>query len=139
MVYTRRKVADALWRAFEGAGLPGAWGEAIGRVESGLSMAARNLSGTDGARGGAWGPTQITEKTARAYGYTGPMDALNRDLDLAASLSAKIAAAGRPMTIQDLGAWWNAGKRTFDALPADHVTRTSYVPRLLAALSEALA
>jgi hypothetical protein len=132
----RKRVAQALRDAFEAAGMPGAWGEALGRVESSLSLTATNLSGPDGARGGAWGPTQITERTARAYGYQGPMERLTTDLDFAASFSAQIASAGSPGTVEDLGAWWNAGRRSFDSLPDDHVTRLRYVPRLVNALAE---
>ena len=134
VILDRRQIANALRRAFEAQGLPGAWGEAVGIVESGLRMNARNLTGPDGARGGAWGPTQITERTARGYGYTGPMEALTTDLGLAADLSAEIAAAGRPQSIEDLGAWWNAGHAHASdrSLPAS--TRDVYIPRLVAAL-----
>jgi hypothetical protein len=132
----RKRVAKALRDAFDVAGLPPAWGEALGRVESGLKLGATNLAGPDGKRGGAWGPTQITEKTARAYGYEGPMEALTTDLYLAASLSARIASAGSPITIEDLGAWWNAGRRSAEQLPEGHVTRTTYIPRLVAALGD---
>jgi hypothetical protein len=137
VVISRAELARVLREAFARYKLPAAWGEALGRVESNLTMAAKVLTGSDGARGGAWGPTQITERTARAHGYTGPMDALTEDPALAAEWTARIAAAGRPATIEDLGAWWNAGRTTFGALPADHVTRTNYVPRLVAALGKA--
>lgn len=132
--YDQKQVADALRDAFERAGLPGAWGVAIGQVESRLSIRTVNMNGPDGARGGAWGPTQITERTARAYGYDGPMEAFTTDLALAAEWTATIASAGEPRTIEDLGAWWNAGRRSADSLPPDHVTRTRYIPRLVAAL-----
>jgi hypothetical protein len=130
----RERVREALRTAFEARGLPGEWGEALGWVESRWRLGATNMSGPDGARGGAWGPTQITEKTARAYGYSGDMAAFTADPDLAAQWSATIMAAGHPATLSDAGAWWNAGRASFDALPPDHVTRVTYVPRLLAAL-----
>jgi len=134
VMYTKMQVADALRSAFEAVGLPPLWGEALGRTESNLRATAINNTGGDAARGGSYGATQISQKTARAYGYTGPMENLLTDLNLMASLSAKIAAAGSPMTIEDLGAWWNAGHRTFDSLPADHITRTDYVPKLISNL-----
>lgn len=118
--------------------MPADWGEALGRVESSLSLGATNHTGPDGKRGGAWGPTQITEKTARAYGYTGPMERLTTDLNFAASFSAQLAAAGSPGTIEDLGAWWNAGRRSFDSLPENHRTRLEYVPRLVDALTDSI-
>jgi len=93
-------------------------------------------TGPDGARGGAWGLTQITEKTARGYGYMGSMSALLDDPQLAASLSATIANAGNPATIEDLGAWWNAGRKRAADLPEGHVTATTYIPRLKAALDK---
>lgn len=134
-VISREQVAAALRRAFEDYDLPASWGEALGEVESRLSLGAVNRAGADGKRGGAWGPTQITERTARAYGYTGPMEAFTTDLALAAEWTARIAKEGGPRSIEDLGAWWNAGRSSFDRLPADHVTRTVYVPRLVAALA----
>lgn len=137
VIYSRSKIAALLRDAFRRYGLPPAWGEALGRVESGLRAGAVNLSGPDGARGGAWGPTQITEKTARAHGYTGPIADLTTDPALAAEWTARIAAAGRPATLDDLGAWWNAGRRTAAQLPPGHVTLTTYLPRLRAAASEA--
>lgn len=111
--------------------------EAIGYVESRWRLGAVNKSGPDGARGGAFGPTQITEKTARAHGYTGPMEALTTDAALAARLTATIMRnrpGGPPKTIQDAAAWWNAGRTSAAQLSASHVTRTTYIPRALAAL-----
>lgn len=139
IVVDKRRMAELLRGAFQRHGLPAAWGEALGRVESNLTLTAKVLTGTDGARGGAWGPTQITEKTARAHGYTGRIQALTEDAELAAEWTARIAAAGRPSTLEDLGAWWNAGRLTFSSLPAGHVTREKYVPRLREALAKATA
>jgi hypothetical protein len=148
VIYTKAQVAAALRSAFEAQGLPPEWGEALGRQESSLNMKAIVNTGGDALYGGSYGATQITQKTARGYGYTGPMENLLTDLNLMASLSAKIAAAGQPMSIEDLGAWWNDGVRTFDALPetktikhADgttetipHPTRYTYVPHLVSIL-----
>jgi hypothetical protein len=111
--------------------------EALPKVESGYRMGAKVTTGTDGARGGAWGPTQITEKTARAHGYTGPMVDLTTSPELAAEWTARILAArpgGAPKTIADAGAWWNAGKTSATALPAGHITARDYIPKATAAL-----
>lgn len=114
-----------------------AWLDALGWVESRWQLDAVNRSGADGARGGAWGPTQITEKTARGVGYTGDISQLAADPDLAADWTAKIMLArpgGPPRTPEDAAAWWNAGRTSFDSLPEDHVTRTDYAPKFLAAI-----
>jgi hypothetical protein len=148
VVYSKDQVAKALRDAFEAVGLDGDWGVALGETETHLTMGAVNDTGGDHLRGGSYGPTQISTQTARAYGYTGPMEALTTDLQLAANLSAKIAAAGAPDTLEDFGAWWNAGRRSFDALPLTapvydkdgkvvgsqpHPTRNVYVPALVKA------
>jgi soluble lytic murein transglycosylase-like protein len=116
--------------------------EAIGWVESNWKVDARSTSAADEARGGAYGPTQITEKTARGIGYTGPMDALRRDVQLAADLSAKLMRArpgGPPTTVQDAGAWWNAGRTSAAQLGPEHVTRRDYIPKAVAAYQKVLA
>lgn len=109
---------------------------AIVQVESSWNPAATNLSGPDGARGGAWGLSQITLQTAKAYGFTGSGEDL---LDPATSIewTARIlAAGGPPVTIQDAGAWWNAGKKHFYDLNAESPTASDYVPKLVAALGD---
>lgn len=113
------------------------WLDALGWVESRWRLDAVNRSGADGARGGAWGPTQITERTARGVGFAGDISQLTVDPGLAAEWTARIMLSrpgGPPPTAEDAAAWWNAGRASFDALPADHVTRTEYAPRLLAAI-----
>ncbi len=113
--------------------------DALGYVESRWRLSAVNMSGSDGARGGAWGPTQITERTARAHGYTGPMSAFTKDPDLAAYWTAKIMRArpgGPPERIEDASAWWNAGRRSAASLDADHITRVDYIPKAIAALEK---
>ena len=110
--------------------------EAIGKTESEWKLRAINMTGGDLARGGAWGPTQITEKTARAYGYAGPMEAFREDPDLAAKWTAILLAkrpGGPPTNIRDAGAWWNAGKATADRLTPGGSTETKYLPRLMRA------
>lgn len=106
----RERVRKALRDASLRHGLDPDWLDAIGKVETGWKMNSRNLVGPDGARGGSYGPTQISQKTARAYGYTGTMEALTQDPDLAAEWSATILAAGKPRNLADAVAWWNAGR-----------------------------
>lgn len=138
---SRKEEEQAIRKAMRAAGIARgvdpAIMEALPKVESGYRMGAKVLTGTDGARGGAWGPTQITERTARAHGYTGPMVDLTRSPELAAEWTARILAArpgGAPKSIADAGAWWNAGRTSAAALPADHVTRRDYIPKATAAL-----
>jgi soluble lytic murein transglycosylase-like protein len=157
MIYRPRKsVADELRAAADRYGLPGDWLVALGITESGLDPGARNLTGPDADRGGAWGPTQITARTARAFGYTGPMEALTTNPALAADLTGnmisqgfaerssnpaapesgpfKVARYGTPATFEDMIAVWNAGK-PFDALSDTSSTLASYYPRALSALA----
>lgn len=131
---TRDGMAKKLRAAAERYGLPGDWLVAIGLVESRLDPSATNGAGADGARGGAWGATQITLKTAAAYGWTGTGAELAADPDAQAELTAKILADGAPGTIEDACAWWNAGRKRAASLPAGHVTATTYIPRVVAAL-----
>ncbi len=150
VVLDRKTVAKMLRDAFERHGMPGVWGEALGRQESGLSWSATNKAGADGARGGAWGPTQITATTARAWGYTGPMEDLARSPELAAELTAQMAAGGfaerggrtysygTPDTFEQLCAIWNAG-RTLDDPNLPSSTRDRYIPSALAHLAAAVA
>ncbi|MBK9497090.1 MAG: transglycosylase SLT domain-containing protein [Xanthomonadales bacterium] len=133
----QRKVRLAAQTAGRRFGVSGAILEAIGYVESRWRMSAVNRTGADGARGGSWGPFQLSEKTARAYGYSGPMDALTQDADLAAEWAARIMAArpgGAPQNTDDAAAWWNAGRTSFAGLGDAHVTRTDYAPKARAAL-----
>lgn len=133
---TREKMRELLRAAALRHGLPPTWLEAIGYVESGWNSAATNYTGGDLARGGAVGATQITIQTAKAHGFTGTAAELLGSPELQAEWTGRIAAAGKPLTIEDLGAWWNAGRRTASALPAGHVTLTTYIPRLRAALAK---
>ena len=131
----RDKMAALLRQAAEARGIPGDWAVAIGIVESNLDPNATNLTGGDLARGGAWGATQITLKTAQAYGYTGTGPELLADPARQAELTATILAAGNPQTIADVAAWWNAGRKSLSSAPA--VTQNTYAPRLAAALDQA--
>jgi hypothetical protein len=143
----QRKVRAALRAAAARYGLRPDYLDAIARVENLWRLSGTNLAGADGARGGAWGPTQITERTARALGYTGPMSAFNSDANLAAEWTARIlvdAHRRKPLdTLADYAAAWNAGRDNADAnndgqleeLPATHSTRAHYLPRAVAALA----
>ncbi len=103
--------------------------EAIGVVESGLRLGAINRAGRDGEHGGAFGPTQITERTARRNGYTGDMLAFTTDEKLAALWTAKLLRPGAQnaeghvldhelWTPEEYGAWWNGGALSPSAVPA---------------------
>lgn len=86
-------IAYALRQRFVAHGLPAAWGEVFGLTETLLRPSVVTTAG-DGARGGSYGPTCISRQTARAWGYTGRMEALNEDPFLAAELTAAMVAAG---------------------------------------------
>lgn len=103
--------------------------DAIGYVESHWDYKARNLTGSDGVRGGAWGPTQITDMTAKAHGYKGDIRVIALDPVVAAKWSAIIMHTRKPQSLQDAVAWWNAGRMSFDLLGPQHVTRLNYWPK----------
>jgi hypothetical protein len=150
-------VREALESAADRYGLPRHWLVALGETESGLTLAALNDTGPDALRGGSWGPTQISARTARAFGYTGPMTALRENVHLAADLTARMIAEGfaershqpdapeigpfkpfrygTPATFEDLLAIWNAG-RSYAELDRRGSTMTTYIPRALEALAE---
>ena len=132
---SRKENAEALRAAARRYGLNPEWLVAVGIVESNLNNQATNLVVSDLGRGGAFGPTQITLQTAREHGFTGPASDLTNPA-IAANLTGKIIAAGRPTRLEDVGAWWNAGKRSADMLRADHVTKTDYIPKLRQALTK---
>jgi hypothetical protein len=161
MIYRpRQTVKEALTAAAQRYGLPPEWLVALGITESELDPSAVNQTGADADRGGSWGATQISARTARAFGYTGPMEALTTNVDLMADLTAHMVADGfaersnrpdapesgpfrverygTPQSFEDMIAVWNAG-RPFASLPAGGSTLTDYYPRALAALQEAIA
>lgn len=111
------------------------WLDAIGYVESRWNANATNMTGADLERGGAVGMTQITMKTAQAYGYKGSVQDLLASPETQAELSAQIMAAGDPQSLEDAAAWWNAGRKRASQLPSSHVTRTDYIPKAQAALT----
>lgn len=133
MIPGRDQVRASLRSAALRYGLNPDWIDVLGYHESRWRLAAVNQTNGDAARGGAWGPTQITETTARAFGYTGEMDQLTTDPDLAADLTCQMVAAQAPATLADLAAFWNAGRRASDpALPAS--TR-AYIARIASELA----
>jgi hypothetical protein len=159
IVPRRRDARAALEAAADRYGLPREWLVALGETETRLDPSQVNRTGPDGERGGSWGVTQISARTARAFGYPGPMEDL-LDPVAAAELSAQMIAAGfaerssnpadpeagpfrpvnfgMPQTFEDMLAVWNAGRRYAD-LPADGSTLVDYIPRAqgyLASLSE---
>lgn len=138
----QRKVRQAARRQAARFGVKPELLEAIGYVETRWRLGLVNRSGADGERGGSYGPFQLSEKTARAYGYTGSMDAIKSDADLAAEWAARILAkrpGGPPATIEDAAAWWNGGKTSAAALGAKHMTRVDYIPKAQAALAKVTA
>lgn len=101
-------------------------------VESRWKPDATNLVGADGARGGAFGLTQMTLRTARAFRPDiTPAELLDwkTNLDVAGQLLAENARRISPLW-PDVAAAWNSG-RSFDRAP--EVTRYDYVPKVLAA------
>lgn len=145
-IVDRRRVRLALREAAVKFNLDPDFLEAIGYVESRWNVAAVNRAGRDGERGGAWGPTQITERTAREHGYTGPIEEFTRDAELAATWTGRILRAASDRrhleTLADYVAAWNAGRDDADRnndgeleeLRPDHPTRSDYLPRAVAAL-----
>lgn len=151
----KRKMAGLLRAAFERHGLPPAWGEALGRKESNLDSSAVSPKGAaDDKLGGAYGATQITAELLRQFG--GPSVAeLRRSPELQAETTAELVDQGAalrridgawsivfygpPASLEDMGAVWNAGVRTFAELGPSHVTRAKYVPALRADLARAVA
>lgn len=123
---------DAAVRTARNAGVDPAIFLGIIEVESGWNPRATNLSGPDAARGGAFGLTQMTLRTARAFEPSITGDELldpNTNLRIAGLLLAENARRGSPMW-PDVAAMWNSGRR-FDEAP--EVTRYKYVPKVLAA------
>lgn len=100
-------------------------------VESGWNEAATNLSGPDAARGGAWGLTQLTLRTAHAL----DPDVTGQEL-LDGVTNLRIAGlllrdnARRSVDDRDVAALWNSGKLYNRAPPS---TRNIYVPKVLTA------
>ena len=152
VVVNREKMAQLLRDAFARHGLDPTWGEAFGVVESNLNPKARNESGPDATLGGSYGATQMSRVLLSLAGGPTPEELL-QDPALQAEWTARLVSEGAavhfvhgspvlvrygsPASLEDAGAVWNAGRQTFAELPVSHVTRTSYVPKLLAAAADA--
>lgn len=63
-----KKFAGTIRSVFEGQDLPFVLGLALAHRET-LFVSTPNLTGGDGARGGAWGIFQVTLQTAQGYGF----------------------------------------------------------------------
>lgn len=135
----RRRVREALRAAAGRYGLPPEWLDALGWVESRWRVDAV------GDQGRSVGPTQIQRATLHNNGFTGSGDELLADPELAAEWTARLLlpgarnAEGRQLTrrlesLDDLAAWWNAGRSSFGELGPTHPTRVRYAPALAAAV-----
>jgi hypothetical protein len=146
----KKRNAQLIRDAFARRGLPPEWGEALARHESGLNDQATNLVGPDGARGGSYGMTQISERTAQAFdpALSGAMLLASPQLqaDVTAAMVAegfaergdKVYRYGPPSSVEQMAAVWNAGRTWTDpSLPAS--VRAAYVPDLLRELERATA
>jgi hypothetical protein len=142
---SQRNVRRELRAAAERWGLDPDILDALGYVESKWKLGARSTSAADEALGGSYGPTQLSEATARNNSFDGSMKTLGADAWLSAEWTARSLVAGAqnaegrvlahtPETIEDAAAWWNAGRQSAAELSASHVTRTKYIPAALAAL-----
>ena len=134
----RDKLRGTLRTAAEVAGVDPDLVDAIAKIESDYNPGAKNEKGPDAARGGSYGPTQISMKTALAHGPATPADLMAPDGGAAAYYTAAILAArpgGPPTNPDDAAAWWNAGRINFTDLPTTNSARTTYAPRLRAALA----
>lgn len=143
----QRRVRRELRAAAERWGLNPDILDALGKVEGpNWRLGARSTSAADEALGGSYGPTQISEATARANGFDGSMDTLGNDAWLSAEWTARLLVAGArnaeghvlartPTTIEDASAWWNAGRQSAAALPAGISTLRTYIPAARVALA----
>lgn len=100
-------------------------------IESGWQEDAVNNTGGDAARGGAYGLTQMTLTTARAFvPDITPHELLDARTNLRVAGMLLEANAKRSRDWRDVAAMWNSG-RTFDGAPSS--TRDVYVPKVLEA------
>jgi hypothetical protein len=152
---------EALTIAGAKYGIPSGWLVALGLTETDLDPSAVNDTGPDRDRGGSWGVTQISARTARAFGYTGPMATLTEDVNLAAELTAQMVSAGfaerssnkaapesgpfkpiyygMPQTFEDMLSIWNAGRLYSELDPGNAAqagTLATYIPRGQDALAQ---
>jgi soluble lytic murein transglycosylase-like protein len=110
------------------------WIDAIAKQESNWDPNAVNKTGADGARGGSYGCLQLSVATAQSAGFDGDPEDLF-DPTTVAEYFCKIQASrpgGTADSLEDMCAYWNAGKVTASdpRLPAS--TKNDYIPRVLA-------
>ena len=142
LIPDKRSVRATLRNSFERNGFNPDWIDALSYVESGWDSRAVNLVGSDLARGGSYGSTQMSLQTLRAIGYQGSAEDFLNSIDLQAYWSVRLFLsdnvpgvkpyAGRPKTLEDFASTWNAGK-LYASLSATHRTRVDYVPKVLRA------
>jgi hypothetical protein len=117
--WPRRHLVDELKKLADELGLYPEFLWAMCQVESGFDAGAVNLAGTDGARGGAFGPLQMTLKTARAFaGKLGrdridAVDLLDPAFNLAVCRELLLELRGpvdNKRKQRDIAAMWNSGK-----------------------------
>lgn len=136
--------------AFRAAARRWKWSEQLADAltlhESRWRALAVNNTGGDKKRGGAYGASQMTEQTLRSAGADDATLARIKagDLTTQAEWTMRLLSSrpgGFPSSVEDLSAWWNAGRTTWAAVPElgkdgkPHRTRVEYLPRIQAALA----
>jgi len=74
-------------------------------------------------------------KTLQGVGYGGTIEEFLNDVNLQAKWSAVYMRRGNPKSFADAVAWWNAGRKRFEDLPATNTARTKYFPKAEKALA----
>jgi soluble lytic murein transglycosylase-like protein len=130
----RNSLRETFREAFRLRGLNPDWIDAITYVESHWNHKAINKTGGDAVRGGSYGASQMSWKTLVSIGYKGTIEEFLANPETQAYWSGVYMSQGNPQTFEDAITWWNAGKRSFASLPANHMTRTNYYPKAKKAL-----
>ena len=129
----RNDVRIALRNQAVASGYDPDWFDAIALHESNWNMGALNRSGYDGSLyGGAYGPMQMTAKTAQALGFD-PTRFLT-DPAYAAQAAAKNFDDVKPADFHEACSYWNAGTKNYNSLPATNSFVTDYWPKVQTAL-----
>lgn len=133
---TQNECRRAIRRVAIAQGVDPDWIDAIAHVESNWNPTAVNNTGADAARGGSYGCLQLSMATAQSAGFTGQSQDL-LDPSTVALYFCKIQK-GRPGgladSLEDMCAYWNAGKLTADDPKLPSSTKNDYIPRAVAAL-----
>jgi len=127
---TRNDVRKALRLVASNNGFDPNWFDAIAKIESRWQLDAVNNTGGDARLGGAYGPMQMTARTAQRLGFNA-QDFLT-DPILAGEAAAKYLRGID--TFENVCSYWNAGVVDFNKLGPNHVTRTNYYPKAVDAL-----